>query len=214
MLVMLLFLNGRALVIWQGAYFPYADGVLFLSKWYICEWCWYCCDREYRQVLQYLFQCRKIHAQKVTEIVQKNFIGIDIGRFAEFLYISPNVCTVKWLACSVMKIQPNLIFFSAAYFRSLRWRAFTIKALLRLSLQKTTASPFLTASTVMNCNSLTRIPVPQIVCKIMFRLFSSNLKWCWKFCMICSVIKNCSTKLTPIKNRLVLLFPNKKQFVY
>ena len=44
-----------------------------------------------------------------------------------------------------------------------------MNTLLRLPLKKTNASPFFTDSTVINFNSLTRIPVPQMVCKIRLR---------------------------------------------
>ena len=60
-----------------------------------------------------LFNAVKYTSKKVTEIVRKNFIGIYICRLAEFLHISPNVCTAEGLACSCDKdtARFNFLFF-------------------------------------------------------------------------------------------------------
>lgn len=47
----------------SSAYFPFVCGVPCRWKWYKFVLCWYCCDREYPQVLQYLFRYRKMCVQ-------------------------------------------------------------------------------------------------------------------------------------------------------
>ena len=63
----------------------------------------------------------------------------------------------------VINIAPEVMLSSLAYFCSFLQRSFTINTLRLLPLQETIASPQLIASTVINSNSLTRMPVPQIV---------------------------------------------------
>lgn len=47
----------------SSACFPFFCGVPYRWKWYKFELCWYCCDQECPQALQYLFRYRKMCVQ-------------------------------------------------------------------------------------------------------------------------------------------------------
>ena len=92
--------------------------------------------------------------------MRENFSGIDRCFCTQCLRFLPDIHSAYRFPVRVPKPRPALIL---CFDRLLS--DFTIKIVLVLDLQETIASPFRTASAVMDCNSLTRITVPQMVCR-------------------------------------------------
>lgn len=53
-----------------------------------------------RQLCNILFNAVKHTGKKVTKIVRKNLVWIDIGIPAKFLHVTPDICPADRLACA------------------------------------------------------------------------------------------------------------------
>ena len=133
------------------------------------------------------------------------FSGLTFASLHRFFISLQMFVLLSGLPVRVIKIQPDSIFCSVAKRSSFFCSALTIKTLLRLPLQKTNASPFLTDSTVMNFNSLTRIPVPQMVCKIRLRRLLPLLSAAFNNLLYSSLVSSFSSEQKICRCSLMVL---------
>ena len=113
-----------------------------------------------RKFCNIFFDAVKCSCEQVAKIMRKYLLRIDICIFAQGFHLSPNVRAVYGFA--VFRYKNHTAFYSLLcciaeqfLFQFFHDRVF--------ALQFTIASPHFVASIVIYCNSLTRIPVAQIV---------------------------------------------------
>lgn len=113
-----------------------------------------------------LFDIVKYPCEQMSQIVRKDLFGIHLCFKAEVFISRQMFVRLNGLPVRVTKTAPDVIFCLAMYRSSFFCKPRTIKMFLVFPLSETVACPLRTASTVIDCSSLTRMPVPQIVCKI------------------------------------------------